>query len=95
MIDLSYKSRIDDMKNLINFKIFKFLFKDLVNVQGFDLFIEENIKTKYQLIRKKDKKNNYEAILFLLKHNKFKKEYEKLSKKFNGSKILDLFKYYI
>ncbi len=94
IIGLSYKSGIADMRNSINFKIFKFLFENKINVQGYDPYVEENIKTKYQLIEKINKKNNYDAILFLSKHNRFKKEHKKLNTKFNRSKILDPFEYY-
>jgi UDP-N-acetyl-D-galactosamine dehydrogenase len=94
IIGLSYKAGIADMRNSINFKIFNYLFKNKVNVQGFDPYVEESIKTKYQLIEKINKKNNYSVILFLSKHNRFHKEYKKLNKKFNKSKILDPFEYY-
>lgn len=69
IIGLSYKAGIADMRNSINFKIFNYLFKNKVNVQGFDPYVEESIKTKYQLIEKINKKNNYSVILFLSKHN--------------------------
>ena len=39
-------------------------------------------------------KNKYDCIIFLAKHRKFKKVYEKKILKKNKSKLLDPFEYY-
>ncbi len=94
LIGLSYKSGIADMRNSINFQIYNFLLKNSSNVQAFDPFVENEIKIKYGIIKKVDKKNNYDAIIFLSKSKKFGDQFKKLNTKENGFKIIDPFEYY-
>ena len=94
LIGLSYKPGIADMRNSINFKIYKFLLKNSLNVKAFDPFVENEIRIKYGVLKKIDQKNNYDAILFLSKYKKFEKEFNKLNTKKNGFKIIDPFEYY-
>ena len=94
LIGLSYKSGIADMRNSINLKIYKFLIRKKIKVDAFDPFVEDDVKNKYKLVKKIKQNNRYDVILFLSKHKKFEKEFKKLNKNKNRSKILDPFEYY-
>ena len=94
LIGLSYKAGIADMRNSINFKIFKFLLKHSNEVKAFDPFVKNEMKSRYQILDYINKKNNYDAILFLSKSPKFEKEYKKLNTKKNRLKLIDPFEYY-
>jgi UDP-N-acetyl-D-glucosamine/UDP-N-acetyl-D-galactosamine dehydrogenase len=93
IVGISYKSGITDMRNSINFKIFKKL--KLINskVTAYDKFLTDDIKKDYKVLDTINSKNNYDAIIFLSKHADFKKQYSKLIKN-NNDKILDPFDYY-
>ena len=82
------------MRNSINFKIFKFLLKHSNEVKAFDPFVKNEMKSRYQILDYINKKNNYDAILFLSKSPKFEKEYKKLNTKKNRLKLIDPFEYY-
>jgi len=94
IVGLSYKPGIADMRNSLNFKIYKKLLKNKFNVRGYDPYVKDNIKIKYKLINQIKKNNQYDAILFLSNHKHFEKEYKKLNKTKNRFKILDPFEYY-
>ncbi len=94
LVGLSYKAGIADMRNSINFKIFKFLVKHSNEVKAFDPFVKNEMKSKYHILDYINKKNNYDAILFLSKSPKFEKEYKKLNTKKNSLKLIDPFEYY-
>ena len=93
IVGISYKSGIADMRNSINFKIFKKL--KLINskVTAYDKFLTDDIKKDYKVLDTINSKNNYDAIIFLSKHADFKKQYSKLIRN-NNDKILDPFDYY-
>ena len=95
LIGLSYKPGIADMRNSINFKIYKFLIKYSLKVLAYDPFVVNEFKIKYGILDKIDKKNNFDAILFLSKSKKFEKEFKKLNSDKNKFKIIDPFEYYI
>ena len=95
LIGLSYKPGIADMRNSINFKIYKFLIKYSLKVLAYDPFVVNEFKIKYGILDKIDKKNNFDAILFLSKSKKFEKEFKKLNTNKNKFKIIDPFEYYI
>ena len=95
LIGLSYKPGIADMRNSINFKIYKFLIKYSLKVLAYDPFVVNEFKIKYGILDKIDKKNNFDAILFLSKSKKFEKEFKKLNTDKNKFKIIDPFEYYI
>ncbi len=94
LVGLSYKPGIADMRNSLNFKIYKLLLKYSPNTKAYDPFVENEIKNKYGILEKIDKKNNYDAILFLSKSQKFNQEFKKLNSKKNNLKIIDPFEYY-
>ena len=94
LVGLSYKPGIADMRNSLNFKIYKFLLKYSPKTKAYDPFVENEIKNKYGILKKIDKKNEYDAILFLSKSQKFNKEFKKLNSKENSFKIIDPFEYY-
>ena len=94
IIGLSYKPGIADMRNSINFKIYKNLLNKKIEVNAFDPYVKSDLKKKYGLVEKIKIKNNYDVIVFLSKHIKFEKEYKKLIKSKNKFKILDPFEYY-
>ena len=93
IIGISYKSGIADMRNSINFKIFKKLKNSNFRVAAYDKFLTDEIKKDYKVLDTINSKNNYDAIIFLSKHADFKKQYSKLIKN-NNDKILDPFNYY-
>ena len=95
LIGLSYKPGIADLRNSINFKIYKFLIKYSLKVLAYDPFVVNEFKIKYGILDKIDKKNNFDAILFLSKSKKFEKEFKKLNTNKNKFKIIDPFEYYI
>lgn len=95
LIGLSYKPGIADMRNSINFKIYKFLMKYTYKVVAFDPFVTNDFKIKYGILDKINKKIDYDAILFLSKSKKFEKEFKQLNTNKNKSKIVDPFEYYI
>ncbi len=94
IVGLSYKPGIADMRNSLNFKIYKLLLKNKLNVRGYDPYVKDNIKIKYKLINQIKKNNQYDVILFLSNHKHFEKVYKKLIKTKNRFKILDPFEYY-
>ena len=94
LVGLSYKPGIADMRNSLNFKIYKLLLKCSPYTKAYDPFVKDEIKNKYGILEKIDKKNNYDAILFLSKSQKFNQEFKKLSSKKNNLKIIDPFEYY-
>ena len=67
VIGLSYKPGIADMRNSINFKIYKFLIKYSLKVLAYDPFVGNEFKIKYGILDKIDKKNNFDVILFFVK----------------------------
>ena len=93
IVGISYKSGIADMRNSINFKIFKKL--KLINskVTAYDKFLADDIRKNFKVLNKINLKNNYDAIIFLSKHIEFQKQYSKLIKN-NNDKIIDPFHYY-
>ena len=62
---------------------------------AYDPFVVNEFKIKYGILDKIDKKNNFDAILFLSKSKKFEKEFKKLNTNKNKFKIIDPFEYYI
>ena len=94
IIGLSYKPGIADMRNSINYKIYKLLLSKKIKVYAFDPYVQESIKINHKIVKKINQNNSYDAILFLSNHPRFKKEYKILNKNKNRSKILDPFEYY-
>ena len=93
IIGISYKSGIADIRNSINFEIFKKLKAKNSKVVAYDKFLTDDVKKEYKVLNKINIKNNYDVIIFLSKHADFQKEYFKLIKN-NNDKILDPFNYY-
>lgn len=94
LIGISYKPGIADMRNSLNFKIFKKLIQKRSQVKAFDPYAKDDVKSKYKFLDKISIKNKFDVIVFLSKHKKFEHEYKKLNIKDNKTKLLDPFEYY-
>lgn len=94
IIGLTYKPGVADMRNSINYKIYKLLLSKKIKVYAFDPYVQESVKTNHKIVKKINQNNSYDAILFLSNHPRFGKEYKMLNKNKNRSKILDPFEYY-
>ena len=91
---ITYKAGVADMRNSLNFKIFKKLKKINNNTKGCDPFVEEKIKKKYGIYNTINNKKKFDAIVFLSYHKKFKKIFNNIMLSKNKKKILDPFNYY-
>ena len=94
IVGLTYKAGVADMRNSINFKIFKKIKKNNNKINACDPFVEEKTKTTYGIHSKINKKIEYDAILFLSYHKVFKKIFKNMMSSKNRNKILDPFNYY-
>jgi UDP-N-acetyl-D-galactosamine dehydrogenase len=89
---LTYKENVSDMRNSISLKIFNSLLKNNKNVYGLDHFISSNFIKKNKNILKNYNNKRFDAIIFLVKHDKFKSLYEVLKNK--NLLILDPFSFF-
>ena len=94
IVGLTYKAGVTDMRNSLNFKIFKKIKKYNSKVCGCDPFAAKNIKSTYGIYNNVKKNINYDAILFLSYHRIFKKIFKNIVSSKNKNKILDPFSYY-
>ena len=94
IVGLTYKAGVSDMRNSINFNIFKKIKKNNNKIDGCDPFVEPKTKKKYGILNKLNKKENFDAILFLSYHNLFKKIFKSTMLSKNRNNILDPFNYY-
>tara|TARA_B100001123_G_scaffold14324_1_gene16298 strand:+ start:51 stop:1274 length:1224 start_codon:yes stop_codon:yes gene_type:complete len=92
IVGLTYKAGVSDMRNSLNFEIFKKIKKYNNNVYGCDPFVTKKIKKNYKIHNNINKKNNYDIIIFLSYHKIFEKIFKSLS--VHKNKILDPFNYY-
>jgi UDP-N-acetyl-D-galactosamine dehydrogenase len=78
---LTYKENVSDMRNSISLNIFNSLVKNNKNVYGLDHLIPDNyIKNNINLFKNYSDKN-YDAVIFLVNHHKFKNLFNKLKNK--------------
>jgi len=94
IVGLTYKSGVADMRNSLNFQIFKKIKKYNNKINGFDPFVEEKIKKIYGIHNKIKKKIKYDAILFLSYHKIFEKNFKSILLSKNKHNVLDPFNYY-
>ncbi len=94
IVGLTYKAGVADMRNSLNFKIFKKIKKYNNKIHGCDPFVTKNIKTTYGIYDNVKKNTYYDAILFLSYNKIFKKIFKKIVSSDNKNKILDPFNYY-
>ena len=93
IVGLTYKYGVSDMRNSLNFNIFQKVKKLYKKTDGYDPFVNENIKKKFKILSNIKNINSYDAILFLSKGKKFHNLFRKL-KKINKQFLLDPFRYY-
>jgi UDP-N-acetyl-D-mannosaminuronate dehydrogenase len=94
IVGLTYKAGVADMRNSLNFKIFKKIKKYNNKIYGCDPFATKNIKTTYDVYDNVKKSTYYDVILFLSYHKIFKKIFQNIVSSKNRNKILDPFNYY-
>ncbi len=94
IVGLTYKAGVADMRNSLNFKIFKKIKKFNNKIHGCDPFVTKNIKTTHSIYNNVKKNTYYDVILFLSYHKIFKIIFEKIKSSNNKNKILDPFNYY-
>ncbi len=94
IVGLTYKAGVADMRNSLNFKIFKKIKKYNNKIYGCDPFVTKNIKITYGIHNNVKKNINYDAVLFLSYHEIFKKIFKNIASTNNRNKILDPFNYY-
>jgi UDP-N-acetyl-D-galactosamine dehydrogenase len=94
IMGLTYKAGVADMRNSLNFKIFKKIRKHNNKVYACDPFVTKNIKNNYRIYSDVKKNINYDVILFLSYHKIFKKIFKNIISSKNRNKILDPFNYY-
>ncbi len=94
IVGLTYKAGVADMRNSLNFKIFKKIKKFNNKIHGCDPFVTKNIKTTHSIYDNVKKNTYYDVILFLSYHKIFKIIFEKIKSSNNKNKILDPFNYY-
>jgi len=94
IVGLTYKAGVADMRNSLNFKIFKKIKKYNNNIYACDPFVTKNIKTTYDIYDNLKKSTHYDVILFLSYHKIFKKIFQNIVSSKNRNKILDPFNYY-
>ena len=94
IVGLTYKAGVADMRNSLNFEIFKKIKKYNNKTSGCDPFVEEKTKRNYGIYNKINKNIKYDVILFLSHHNIFKKIFKSIISSKNRNKVLDPFNYY-
>jgi len=94
IVGLTYKSGVADMRNSLNFKIFKQIKKYNNKINGYDPFASEKIKKIYGIDNKIFKYKKFDVILFLSYHDSFKKIFKDILSSKNRNKVLDPFNYY-
>ena len=93
IVGLTYKYGVSDMRNSLNFNIFQKVKELYKKTDGYDPFVNENIKKKFKILSNIKNIKSYDAILFLSKGEKFHNLFRKL-KKINKQFLLDPFRYY-
>ena len=94
IVGLTYKPGVADMRNSLNFKIFKKIKKKNNKIYGCDPFVGKKIKSTYKIHKTISNHTKYDAIVFLSYHDFFEKKFRKIIKSKNKNNILDPFNYY-
>ena len=94
IVGLTYKPGVADMRNSLNFKIFKKIKKKNNKIFGCDPFIGKKNKLTYKIHKTIANHIKYDAIVFLSYHDFFGKKFRKIIKSKNKNNILDPFNYY-
>jgi len=76
IVGLTYKPGVADMRNSLNFKIFKKIKKKNNKIFGCDPFVKKIIKSKYKIYNTINNHIKYDAIVFLSYHDFFEKTLE-------------------
>ena len=92
IVGLTYKAGVSDMRNSLNFEIFKKIKKYNNNVYGCDPFVTKKIKKIYKIHDRVNRNTNYDVIIFLSYHKIFERIFKSLAS--HKNKILDPFNYY-
>jgi UDP-N-acetyl-D-galactosamine dehydrogenase len=92
IVGLTYKENVSDVRNSLALKIYIYLKKYNKNVVGIDYNVPDKECIKYKIKKDYDKKNKYDAVIFLVNHKKYKNLYSKLKNK--SSILIDLFNFY-
>ena len=95
IVGLTYKAGVADMRNSLNFEIFKMIKKYNKKVIGCDPFVVEKTKRLFGIRDKINKNTRYDVILFLSKHKIFEKIFKNNLSSKNRNKVLDPFNYYL
>jgi UDP-N-acetyl-D-galactosamine dehydrogenase len=91
LVGLTYKENVSDIRNSLALKIYRHLKKYNKKVIGIDYNVSDKDRIKYKIEKKFDKKK-YDAVVFLVKHKKYKDIFNKL--KNSNSIIMDIFNFY-
>ena len=94
IVGLTYKPGVADMRNSLNFKIFKKIKKKNNKIYGCDPFVGKKIKSTYKIHKTISNHTKYDAIVFLSYHDFFEKKFRKILKSKNKNNVLDPFNYY-
>ena len=94
IVGLTYKPGVADMRNSLNFKIFKKIKKKNNKIYGCDPFVGKKIKSTYKIHKTISNHIKYDAIVFLSYHDFFEKKFRKILTSNNKNNVLDPFNYY-
>ena len=94
IVGLTYKAGVADLRNSLSFKIFRKLKKYNNKIFGCDPFVDEKTKKIYKICNKISNNKEFDVIIFLSYHDKFKKIFKNIISSKNRTKVLDPFNYY-
>ena len=94
IVGLTYKPGVADMRNSLNFEIFKKIKKKSNKTFGCDPFVGKKNKLTYKIHKTIANHIKYDAIVFLSYHDFFGKKFRKIIKSKNKNNILNSFNYY-
>jgi UDP-N-acetyl-D-galactosamine dehydrogenase len=92
IVGLTYKENVSDIRNSLALKIYRYLKKYNKSVIGLDYNVPDKERIKYKINKDYNKKNKYDAVIFLVNHKKYNNLYSKL--KNNCLIAIDLFNFY-
>ena len=94
IVGLTYKPGVADMRNSLNFEIFKKIKKKNNKIFGCDPFVGKKKELTHKIYKTIAHHIKYDAIVFLSYHDFFEKKFRKIIKSKNKNNILDPFNYY-
>ena len=89
---ITYKNDVADIRNSLPLKIFLNLKKIFKNINAYDYVCDNSTAKKHNILKKLEKKPNYDLIVFLVNHKRNKIIYDYAKK--NKINIFDPFKFY-